>query len=78
MQNNKKDLNVTILLDRIRSVAYGKQCNAIDMYYNEDLSLSEIADKIDIQTGRQKSRLSKAKSILTNYEEKLRNSRTIS
>ena len=62
-----KDLNVTILLDVYGQLLTEKQRNAIDMYYNEDLSLSEIADVIDI------SRQGVRESIkhLTNYEEKL-------
>lgn len=50
-----KDLNVTILLDVYGQLLTEKQRNAIDMYYNEDLSLSEIADVIDIsRQGRQR------------------------
>jgi predicted DNA-binding protein YlxM (UPF0122 family) len=62
-----KDLNVTILLDVYGQLLTEKQRNAIDMYYNEDLSLSEIADVIEI------SRQGVRESIkhLTNYEEKL-------
>ena len=41
-----------------------KQRNAIDMYYNEDLSLSEIADVIDIsRQGVRESIKQEAKSI---------------
>ena len=50
-----KDLNVTILLDVYGQLLTEKQRNAIDMYYNEDLSLSEIADvNRNKQTGRQR------------------------
>ena len=44
-----KDLNVTILLDVYGQLLTEKQRNAIDMYYNEELSLSEIDDVIDIR-----------------------------
>ena len=63
-----KDLNVTILLDVYGQLLTEKQRNAIDMYYNEDLSLSEIADVIDIS--RQGVRES-IKQGEKHYEEKL-------
>ena len=36
-----KDLNVTILLDVYGQLLTEKQRNAIDMYYNEDLSIKQ-------------------------------------
>ena len=43
----------------------------MDMYYNEDLSLSEIADVIEISRQASESRLKQGEKHLTNYEEKL-------
>ena len=63
-----KDLNVTILLDVYGQLLTEKQRNAIDMYYNEDLSLSEIADVI--RQGVRES-IKQGEKHLTNYEEKL-------
>lgn len=66
-----KDLNVTILLDVYGQLLTEKQRNAIDMYYNEDLSLSEIADEIDISRQGVRESIKQGEKHLTNYEEKL-------
>lgn len=66
-----KDLNVTILLDVYGQLLTEKQRDAIDMYYNEDLSLSEIADVIDISRQGVRESIKQGEKHLTNYEEKL-------
>ena len=66
-----KDLNVTILLDVYGQLLTEKQRNAIDMYYNEDLSLSEIADVIDISRQGVRESINQREKHLTNYDEKL-------
>ena len=66
-----KDLNVTILLDVYGQLLTEKQRNAIDMYYNEDLSLSAIADVIDISRQGVRESIKQGEKHLTNYEEKL-------
>ena len=66
-----KDLNVTILLDVYGQLLTEKQRNAIDMYYNEDWSLSEIADVIDICRQGVRDSIKQGEKHLTNYEEKL-------
>ena len=68
---NNKDLNVTILLDVYGQLLTEKQRNAIDMYYNEDLSLSEIADVIDISRQGVRESIKQGEKHLTNYGEKL-------
>ena len=55
----------------LRNVCTEKQRNAIDMYYNEDLSLSEIADVIDISRQGVRESIKQGEKHLTNYEEKL-------
>ena len=65
-----KDLNVTILLDVYGQLLTEKQRNAIDMYYNEDLSLSEIADVIDISRQGVRESIKQGEKQLKNYEEK--------
>lgn len=66
-----KDLNVTILLDVYGQLLTEKQRNAIDMYYNEDLSLAEIADEIDISRQGVRESIKLGEKHLTNYEDKL-------
>ena len=66
-----KDLNVTILLDVYGQLLTEKQRNDIDMYYKEDLSLSEIADVIEISRQGVRESIKQGEKHLTNYEEKL-------
>ena len=40
----EKNLNVSILLDFYGAMLTEKQREAVEYYYNDDLSLSEIAD----------------------------------
>ncbi len=42
--NGEKNLKVALLLDYYSPMLTEKQRNVIDLYYNEDLSLAEIAE----------------------------------
>lgn len=66
-----KDLNVTVLLDVYGQLLTEKQRNAIDMYYNEDLSLAEIAEVIDISRQGVRESIKLGEGHLINFEEKL-------
>ncbi len=66
-----KDLNVTMLLDVYGQLLTEKQRYAIDMYYNEDLSLAEIGDEIDISRQGVRDSIKQGEKHLYNYEEKL-------
>lgn len=66
-----KDLNVTILLDVYGQLLTEKQRNAIDMYYNEDLSLSEIAENMGITRQGVHKCIRTAEEYLTQLEETL-------
>lgn len=68
---NGKGLECYHLLDVYGQLLTEKQRNAIDMYYNEDLSLSEIADVIDISRQGVRESIKQGEKHLTNYEEKL-------
>jgi len=43
-----KDFNISMLMDFYGELLTDKQLNALDYYYNQDLSLQEIADNMDI------------------------------
>ena len=43
-----KDLHITFLMDFYGDMLTEKQREVVECYYNEDLSLSEIATEIDI------------------------------
>jgi hypothetical protein len=66
-----KDLSVTILLDVYGQLLTEKQRFAIDMYYNEDLSLAEIAEEIDISRQGVRDSIKQGEKHLTEYEEQL-------
>ncbi len=66
-----KDLNVTILLDVYGQLLTEKQRFAIDMYYNEDLSLAEIAEEIDISRQGVRESIKQGEKHLLEYEEQL-------
>ena len=66
-----KDLSVTILLDVYGQLLTEKQRDVIDMYYNEDLSLAEIADEIDISRQGVLASIKQGEKHLTEYENAL-------
>lgn len=66
-----KDLGVTILLDVYGQLLTEKQRFAIDMYYNEDLSLAEIADEIDISRQGVRDSIKQGEKHLAEYEKQL-------
>ncbi len=66
-----KDLNITMLLDVYGQLLTEKQRFAIDLYYNEDLSLAEIADEIDISRQGVRESIKQGEKHLLDYEEKL-------
>ncbi len=66
-----KDLNITMLLDVYGQLLTEKQRFAVDMYYNEDLSLAEIAEEIDISRQGVRDSIKQGEKHLSQYEEQL-------
>ena len=66
-----KDLNFSILLDFYGSILSERQFEIMDFYYNDDLSLGEIASELGISRQGVRDALKKAESIITQSEEKL-------
>lgn len=67
-----KDLNIGVLLDFYGSLLPEKQRQVIDYYYNEDLSLSEIADLIGMTRQGVRDSIKRGEATLVDTEEKLR------
>ena len=67
----EKNLSISLLLDFYGDVLNERQNEMMDMYYNEDYSLSEIADEIGISRQGVRTVIKKAESELFFYEEKL-------
>lgn len=67
----EKNLNVGYLLDFYGELLSERKRSVLDMYYNEDYSLSEIADEIGISRQGVRTIIKKAESELFFFEEKL-------
>ena len=67
----EKDLEVSLLLDFYGELLSPEKREAVRLYYDEDLSLAEIAGDTDITRQGVRDRIEKAKCQLYIYEEKL-------
>ena len=67
----EKDLNVGFLLDFYGDVLTERRRDALDFYYNNDMSLSEIAEEMGISRQGVRDLIKKAEEELLFYEEKL-------
>ncbi len=66
-----KDLSVCLLLDFYGNMLTDKQREVIDLYYNEDLSLAEIAEHVGITRQGVRDSIKRAEGILQRTEEQL-------
>lgn len=66
-----KDLSVSLLLDIYGPVLTQKQREAAELYYNEDLSLGEIAENCGISRQGVRDSIKRGEGILFELEEKL-------
>jgi hypothetical protein len=67
----EKTVQISILLETYKSLLTEKQSQMLDDYYNNDLSLSEIAENEGITRQAVRDNLKKGESKLFEYEEKL-------
>ena len=67
----EKNLNISVLLDFYGDILTDRQKDMLDMYYNNDLSLAEIAQNFSISRQGVRSVLKKGETILIEMEEKL-------
>ena len=63
-----KDLNICVLLDFYASLLSPKQAEMMEQYYNDDLSLSEIAEGMGISRQGVRDAIKKAEAILQGAE----------
>ncbi len=66
-----KDLNIALLYDFYGEMLTQKQAEAIDLYYNEDLSLAEIAEPLGISRQGARDNIKRGEKQLFELEEKL-------
>ncbi len=67
----EKNLNIGYLLDFYGELLPERKRTVMDMYYNEDLSLAEIASEIGISRQGVRDMIKKSEEELFFYEEKL-------
>lgn len=66
-----KNLSVSVLLDFYGELLTPKQSEALDFYYNQDLSLAEIAEEMQVSRQGVRAFIKQGEGHLANYEEKL-------
>ena len=66
-----KDFKISMLMDFYGGILTDKQLDALDLYYNEDLSLAEIAEQIGISRQGVRDLIKKAEEEIFFLEEKL-------
>lgn len=66
-----KDLKISLLLDFYGGILTDKQLDALELYYNEDLSLAEIAQHTKITRQGVRDAIKRGEAILLEMEEKL-------
>lgn len=67
-----KNLNIAVLFDFYGEMLTEKQKDVIDLYYNEDLSLAEIAEHEGISRQGVRDIIKRGEAYLLELEEKLR------
>lgn len=66
-----KDYNMAVLLDFYGEILTDKQRDVVDLYYNEDMSLGEIAQHSGITRQGVRDSIKRAEMIMVELEEKL-------
>lgn len=66
-----KNLDISLLLDFYGDMLTPKQREAAELYHNEDLSLAEIAQHLDITRQGVRDSIKRAEFQLMDYEDKL-------
>lgn len=66
-----KDLSIAMLYDFYGELLTPKQAQAIDLYYNEDLSLAEIAEPLGISRQGVRDTIKRGEKLLVSMEERL-------
>ncbi|MBU5450361.1 YlxM family DNA-binding protein [Acetivibrio sp. MSJd-27] len=66
-----KNFRICILLDYYKAMLTEKQAEVIDLYYNQDLSLAEISELMDVTRQGIRDHIKRGEESLMHLEEKL-------
>ena len=66
-----KNLEIGLLLDLYGKLLTDKQFEVLDLYYNDDLSLAEIAEQYDISRQGVHDAIKRGEELLVGYEKNL-------
>lgn len=66
-----KDLSIGVLMDFYGDLLTDKQRDTLDLYYNRDYSLAEIAEDLDISRQGVRDFIKRGEKQLAEFEEKL-------
>ena len=67
----ERNVEITLLYDIYGKLLTDKQAEAVELYYNEDLSLAEIAANTGISRQGVRDNIKRAEAVLYDTEEKL-------
>lgn len=67
----EKNVEIALLFSFYRNMLTERQADTVDLYYNEDLSLSEIGNNLGISRQGVRDNLKRAETILYDTENKL-------
>lgn len=67
----EKSVKISMLLEMYGKLLTEKQADTVDLYYNQNLSLSEIAEELNITRQGVRKNLVYAEEKLFDFEEKL-------
>lgn len=67
----EKTMEISVLYDYYNQLLTEKQSDIVDLYYNQDLSLGEIAEQFNISRQAVYDMLKRTENLLYQYEEKL-------
>lgn len=67
----EKNIKISMLLEIYGKLLTERQADTVDLYYNQNLSLSEIADEIGVTRQAVRKSLVEAEKNLEEFEKKL-------